>query len=260
VQCVGVWAKDKHFYLRKYIDATRQVRAGYLPPLGTGGAAFIDLFAGPGRARIQKPVEFIDGSPLIALSHDKAPFSSVVLCDIDDENIDVLDKRTEQHRARTSIVRGNCNIKIDEILTHVPKYGLNVALIDPFGASALSFETISKLAKRDRMDLIIHFPMGDLKRNFSREKSLFEKFLGLPEAEWGVKVTKPSDIPRLIGVLRKQLGKFGYPARELRSPAVKNTTNTVLYNLVYASKHPRGDAIWQSITKTLPSGQGSLPL
>jgi three-Cys-motif partner protein len=260
VQCVGAWAKDKHFYLLKYIDATRQVRAQYLPPKGVGGAAFIDLFAGPGRARVKAPREFIDGSPLIALRYETAPFSRVVLCDIDDENIDALRKRTATYGDRCKVVAGDCNAKIAEILSHVPVYGLNVALLDPFAASALSFETIKALAARDRMDLIIHFPMSDLKRNFRTDKKHFERFLGLPEAQWGFKVTKPSDVPKLIGVLRAQLAKFGYPPRELISPAVKNTTNNVLYHLVYASKHPKGDEIWQSITRRLPSGQGSLPL
>lgn len=260
VQCVGIWAKDKHFYLKQYIDATREVRRKFLPPRGTGGACFIDIFAGPGRARIQKPREFIDGSPLLALKYDQVPFSRVILCDIDEENLATLKQRTKQDRDRTTIIAGDCNQRIDEIIQHVPTYGLNVALIDPFGASALSFDSIRTLAARDRMDLIIHFPMGDMKRNFRGTKRHFERFLGLPEADWGISVTKPADIPRLIGVLRTQLAKLGYPKRELMSPAVKNSTNNVLYNLLYASKHQRGDAIWQSITKRLPSGQGSLAL
>ena len=51
---VGPWSAEKHDYLRRYITATRAARARYLPPLGRGGAAFIDLFAGPGRARIRE--------------------------------------------------------------------------------------------------------------------------------------------------------------------------------------------------------------
>ena len=52
LQCVGPWAKEKHDYLGRYVDATRGPRAKYLestPQRRAGGAAFIDLFAGPGQ-------------------------------------------------------------------------------------------------------------------------------------------------------------------------------------------------------------------
>src|SRR5579884_2126049 len=51
VQCVGPWAKEKHDYIRRYIDATREVREKYLRP-GWPGACYIDLYAGPGLARV----------------------------------------------------------------------------------------------------------------------------------------------------------------------------------------------------------------
>jgi hypothetical protein len=46
---VGPWASEKHERLKKYIDAYRSARAMFLPPKGTGGAAYIDLFSRPGR-------------------------------------------------------------------------------------------------------------------------------------------------------------------------------------------------------------------
>ncbi len=38
---------------------------------------------------------------------------------------------------------------------------------------------------------------------------------------------------------------------------IKNDKNNVLYHLVLASKHDRGDQIWQSITRTDGKGQRS---
>lgn len=69
VQCVGSWTRDKHEYLRRYIDATANARAKYV---GRGGAAFLDLFAGPGCARVRTSRLVVDGSPLIALKHEKS--------------------------------------------------------------------------------------------------------------------------------------------------------------------------------------------
>jgi three-Cys-motif partner protein len=195
---------------------------------------------------------------LIAAQHSEAPFTKLLFVDLLQENIDALSARLSTLSKTAGLFRGDCNDAIDELIKQVPVYGLNIALIDPFAASAVSFETIKALAARDRMDLIIHFPMGDLKRNFRAEdKKHFEGFLGLPESQWGLTIRKASDVPKLIGVLRQQLAKLGYTPRDLTSPAVKNTTNTVLYHLVYATKNKLGNKIWASITRINAKGQKS---
>jgi hypothetical protein len=50
---VGVWALEKHERLRKYISAARGARRKYLPPSGTGGATYVDLYCGSGKAIIR---------------------------------------------------------------------------------------------------------------------------------------------------------------------------------------------------------------
>jgi hypothetical protein len=52
--------------LGKYVDAYRSARAMFLPPKGTGGAAYIELFSSPGRSLVDDAGYFIDGSPLVA--------------------------------------------------------------------------------------------------------------------------------------------------------------------------------------------------
>src|SRR6266404_3488674 len=112
VQCVGPWVKEKHHYLRDYIEETSGVRRKYLTPTGgrryAGGAAFIDLFAGPGRARIfssRGPI--IDGSPLVALGHAAAPSTRVILGETDPENVSALRARTAKYGEQVSVVPGN---------------------------------------------------------------------------------------------------------------------------------------------------------
>ena len=92
VQCVGPWSKRKHDILRRYLSASGGPRRGYLPP-APGGAAFVDLFAGPGRARVRTTGELDDGSPLIALKQPLG-FTRLVLCELDPENADALRRRT----------------------------------------------------------------------------------------------------------------------------------------------------------------------
>src|SRR5262245_39313975 len=79
---VGPWAKEKHERLRKYIDISRAVRRKFLQ-LG-GGATYIDLYCGSGRAIIRDVGTKIDGSPLVAFKSARdggAPFSEIHIAD-----------------------------------------------------------------------------------------------------------------------------------------------------------------------------------
>jgi hypothetical protein len=48
---VGAWAKEKHERLRKYVDISRAARRKFVE--GPGGASYIDLYCGSGRAVIR---------------------------------------------------------------------------------------------------------------------------------------------------------------------------------------------------------------
>jgi three-Cys-motif partner protein len=261
VQCVGRWAKEKHDYLNRYIDATKSARALYLRPKGrrpAGGAAYVELFAGPGMARVRDNGEIIPGSPLIALQHQEAPFTRVILCELDDENIAALHARTDTERARTKIIEGDCNAKIGEVIKHVPPYGLNLALVDPYGLRGLAFETLGQLARVRRMDIILHFPLSDMKRNLDRDEEFYDRFLGT--RDWRQRVNSARDVPKLVAFLKERLVQFGYVNNEhVYSPPIKNSTNNTLYHLVFISKDKLGNKIWKSITRTTPHGQPSLP-
>src|ERR1051326_4946978 len=87
---VGEWALEKHERLGKYVDITRPPRRKFTTRTSSrkyiGGAAYIDLFAGPGRARIRDSARVIDGSPIIAAKAALAstvPFSEMHVADSD---------------------------------------------------------------------------------------------------------------------------------------------------------------------------------
>ncbi|MBI3201456.1 MAG: three-Cys-motif partner protein TcmP, partial [Myxococcales bacterium] len=256
VQCVGIWATDKHHYLRQYIEATRAVRAKYLEPKGHGGAAFIDLFAGPGMVRVRDNGEIRPGSPLIALQHREAAFSKLVLADRDPANVAALQARTTSDVARVKIIPGDSNANIDQIASQIPEYGLNIALVDPYALSALKFSSLERLAQFSRMDLIVHFPTADIKRNVRQNENTRQWLTeALGTSRWLKEMTSMIDVGRLIELFKEQLSSLGYGSKAVRSEPIKNNKNLPLYYLVYASKNPRGDAIWQSITKNKPTGQ-----
>lgn len=253
VQCVGPWAEEKHDYLARYIDATWAVRRKYLAPHGDGGAAFVDLFSGPGRARLRNSGRQIDGSPIIALKHAKAPFTKVIACEVDADNVAALRARTEGQADRFVLLAGDCRSTIDDVIRAVPLRGLNIALVDPFGLEALDFQTIAKLTRFARMDLLIHFPTMAIRRNWDQgARQRLPKAIGKETM-----FNNPSDAGRVIDEFRASLSKLGYTGSRIRSIPVK-AGEKVLYHLMFASKDEKGDAIWQSITKTLASGQRAL--
>lgn len=253
---VGPWAVEKHDYLRRYITATKAARRRYLPPVGPGGAAFIDLFAGPGRAQVRGRKEIIDGSPLIAARHSEAPFTHILLCELDPANAAALRRRLESD-ARAQVFEGDCNEEIDRLATAIPPHGLNLALIDPFGATPLRFETLAKLACLDRMDILLHFPTNDLARNLRQHEDRISAFLGTES--WRSRVTKSRDVLKLLDVLREQLLPFGYQNAKVRyEPLLKNTKNAPLYHLVLVAKHGLAERIWRSVIRIEGSGQRRL--
>jgi len=206
--------------------------------------------------RVRDTGEIREGSPLIALHHKEAPFSKLIFCDNEPDNVAALGSRTADDGARVTVLSGDSNVRIEEIATHIPEHGLNIALVDPFALRALKFRTLEHLAKFSRMDLIVHFPTGDIKRNLAQHESTrFALTEALGTSSWISEIKSMTDVPRLIEIFKEQLGSLGYGSTAVRSEPIRNSNNLPLYYLVYASKNARGDKIWQSITKNAPSGQ-----
>ena len=259
LQCVGVWADDKHDYLARYIEATWAARAHYVQASDEhprpGGAAYIDLFAGPGRARIRTTGKVIDGSPLIAGAHQRAPFSKLILCELEPDNVKALAVRTAAYGNRVRIVPGDCARTVDQVIGEIPQHGLNFALVDPFAPSAFRWSILEKLAKVKRMDLLIHFPTNSIKRNFHNNLD-FDAMVGTKE--WRADVRTAHDVPKLVDHLRNSLGKQGYSDENVRSIPIKNTKEGLLYHLVFATKDRLGNKIWNSIVSIEHTGQRNL--
>jgi hypothetical protein len=75
-QGVGEWTPQKHERLAAFIDATWAARERYIPAgYPKGGAAYVDIFAGPGLVRANKD-EVHRGGPLIALAHKQSAVQS----------------------------------------------------------------------------------------------------------------------------------------------------------------------------------------
>jgi three-Cys-motif partner protein len=85
----GAWAKDKLFFLQKYISAFETSMKG--KPWRR--RIYIDLFSGPGKCTTRENSEYFLGSPLISLT-TQYPFTDYYFVDMDADNIHALRTRS----------------------------------------------------------------------------------------------------------------------------------------------------------------------
>ncbi len=274
VQCVGSWAEDKYFFLEKYLNASCEARRMFSDK---GNAVFIDLFSGPGKCIIKHTQKEIDSGGMRALQREKAPFNEYYYFDISKTDKEALEKRTTG-KTGVYIEEGDSNILINKLVSFLLKkpYRYHFAFVDPFGPDGLKFETLRSLAKLSRMDMLIHFPIGAIKRNLKNwiksKDTILDNFLGTEIWRQELKNTSQGTIFRiLIDIFKKQLESVGYPEEGLKMAAsgnniysglpavsIKNTKEVDLYVLILASKHKLAQKIWNSVIKASPDGQKNL--
>jgi three-Cys-motif partner protein len=250
---VGPWASEKHERLRKYIDAYRSVRAKFLPPRGTGGAAYIDLFSGPGRSLVEGTGEFIDGSPVVAYrtaQRSRTRFSDLHFNDIDRDNIDALRQRLSKLGGTANYYSEEASVAVDRIIHALNPAGLHFAFLDPYNLENLPFSIIQRLARLSRMDMLIHVSIYDLQRNLRRylkDGKVLDAFM--PGWRENVDINRNDQAVRTyllhhwLGLIRS-LGTSPAEGIEL----VSATGGQRLYWLVFVSAHELGRRLWNDIS------------
>jgi len=262
IRCVGKWAKEKYYYIGKYLEIFS------IAMKDKWDLCYIDLFAGCGKCRVRETGEEIDGSALIALKL-KYPFKRYFLVDLNPNALYALRERIKGSLVenRVSLKEGDCNEKVNEIIKEIPQRGcLCLSLIDPTGLH-IKFETIRTLTQNRRMDLIITFPEGmAIKRNLEQflrqDDSLLDGYMG--DKNWR-KLYEDElsglDIHyrrrRFIDLYREKLKGIGY--KEIKSAdeiLIKSSEKKLpLYYLLFASKSTLGLRFWSKVREIEHSGQ-----
>ncbi len=221
---------------------------------------FIDLFAGPGRCFIKETKTEFPGSPLQAIEiRDR--FTHYLFNDIDPASITALRTRVASLPAPPVPLyfTQDCNTVVPGIRQALPapEESLELAVIDAWGWE-MSFDALAALTQGRRMDIIVTFPIGFIKRNWKKELDPLDKFLGgdgYKDAFFRAMEQDPGKASRaLLDYYEGRLRGIGYeyPNDQVWIP---NTKQVKLYHMVFASKHPRGDEFWQKIIKRSPKGQ-----
>lgn len=215
--------------------------------------AFIDLQAGPGKNRIG--TEIVLGSPLIAITAPHAA-NHFYFNELDVNLANALRTRLTG-MDRTSIYNKDVNEVVGEIsraVMNLHPRSLNIAFMDPEGLE-LRWDTVAKVAEVPRTDLIINFSSQGILRNYGAGNfQIIDNFFG--SSEWRVILDRNRSQPRrvLIDHYLERLAAFGYktdvdpdlPPAEI---VAKNSRNSELYSVIFASRHDLGSKFWRQAEK-----------
>jgi three-Cys-motif partner protein len=254
---VGEWSRDKHHFLRRYLDAFTESMKGKQ----WSSLHYIDLFAGAGLERLRDSGELEWGSPLIA-AQVPHPFARLHLCELNREKYEALSQRLTRFSLPhpPQVLFGDANIRVGEVVAAIPQGSLSVAFLDPYGLHC-HFSTLKALAEK-RVDLIVFFPDHlDAMRNWkfyeAQPNSNMDQVLG-PGVDWlsnVLKAPKSKWAERLRGLYEKQIRTLGYSEFEYERISAKRHP---LYRLIFCSRDKAATRIWRGISKKKPDGQYSI--
>lgn len=260
VEEVGVWAKEKHDLLRRYIDISRAVRSGWIGPT-KAGARYVDLFCGPGRAKVRKTGELIDGSCVAAWKksvESKAPFSVIYIADADASKLDLATKRLQRLKAPVVPLHGKAVDTARQIAARLHPSGLHFAFVDPFNLGAFDFEVMRAFSRFRRIDMLVHVSKMDLQRNLGFNVGMQQKAFETFAPGWRSKVNLNQSQPNIrrdvFDYWRGLVSNLGIDA-STDMKLISGSRNQPLYWLLLVAKHDLAHRFWATVSN---SGQGKL--
>lgn len=252
VESVGPWAVDKLKIVTDYIQASSAARRRYLG----SGAAYIDVFCGPGRSKIRTTGKTIDGSPVAAFKKagaSLAPFTVMHISDADPELLSSGETRLIKLKAPVRVTPGPASSAMPKIVQQLNVLGLHFAFLDPHNLGALSFDLFESLARLKRIDVIVHVSLADLRRNANRYTSAAHDQFDRLAPGWRDHIR--TDINQ--GALRAAIIQYwsakvealGLP-RATHCELITATQNQQLYWLIFLGKHDLAHSLWSKISSS----------
>ncbi|MXW24254.1 MAG: three-Cys-motif partner protein TcmP [Chloroflexi bacterium] len=226
---------------------------------------YADLFAGPGLCVDEDTGEERPGSSLMAARH--AEFDAVFLNDVSPDAVAALKERVGgEHSGRVRIAEMDCNDAATAARKHLftpadERSTLGLAVIDPT-AFQISFDAIRQMTSELRIDLIITFMTGYIRRFIGEAalESALDRFFGTDAWRNLIPGRSPERLTyrALLDLYEDQLRSIGYTVFDDRQQA-RNRAGASIYHMVYASKHERGGDFWEKISQRDHVGRVRLP-
>lgn len=223
--------------------------------------AYVGLYSGAGRARIQETGEIVETAAM-AVFRLPDPFTHHVFVDQDERCTSALAQRIRALPGSHApvILTGDVNALVAEIRGALPTYSrdrglLSYCFVDPFAAD-LKFATIRALGQL-KMDFLILLMLGfDARVNFrtyleDEPNTRIAELIDAPNwrEEWRRESStrRSRVIPFLMRKFDEAMVRIGYQSvASDQSLSVKvHRMGVLLYQLVFYSKHPLGQAFWE---------------
>lgn len=263
VEEIGAWSSEKTDLLCSYIKISSAARRMYLPPRGNGGACYIDLFCGPGGASVKQTGKFVPAGCVSAWQasvESGAPFSKVIIGDMDEVRLSAAKTRLERLGAPVTAILGPAKETVFPAIQKAGGQGLHFAFLDPYNLGSLDFHVFETLARLTRIDILVHVSQMDLQRNFDRhsvaEGSPLDSFC----PGWRMSVDMLSS-QRTARQAYFEYWRTCVAANGVLTNAemrlITGPGNQPLYLLLLAAKHELAHKFWQIVAKK-DDGQGRL--
>ena len=253
---VGAWTEDKYTLVALY---DRLFSTGMKNKWPT--RVYIDLYSGPGFARIRGTNRVVMASPLLALGLPD-PFDKYVFCENEPPLLTALEGRVKRlyPKSDARYVIGDCNERIDDVCSHIPTpskdHGvLSFCFVDPYDIS-IRFSTVRRLSAYYMDFLFLLAVHMDANRNvehyLSPGSSKIEDFVGLPELRerWRMADGRRTKFPRYLAEeYAGRMQTLGYlptswdNMKQVRS----DEKNLPLYRLALFSRHPLAYEYWDEV-------------
>jgi three-Cys-motif partner protein len=232
------------------VDISRAVRKKFV---GKGGATYIDLFCGPGRARVRETTRIVDGSALAAAKQaieSKTGFTELYIADSNESFLSAASARLDRLGVTTKAYVGTSEHTVQQIAPVLGQFGLHFAFLDPYDLRSLPFTVIERLAGFKHMDILIHVSAQDLQRNLRRYIERGQSPLDSFAPRWRQVVDKLDPDANIrnkifvhwLGLIR---ACDMHPAQGVEE--VTGTRNQHLYWLVFVARHKLALRFWEDI-------------
>ncbi len=261
----GFWTYAKLHYLNEYL--CRFIVS--MRKKNWRAIHYIDLFAGPGRNRLDNG-KVIHGSPVLALLQPR-PFDHYFFGDGDQRTLDILNRRCRAIPGRADVIEylpGDANKSVDKVCRYIQKKdkvfipnvggSLNLAFLDPEGLE-LHWDTVAKLAAY-RTDMIIYYPQMGITRDADIIPDTIDLLFGDKQWREIYKRFKRGELQylhrSLLDYYKQKLQRFDYIVEDpIPEPLFTNSKEAPMYRLLFVSKHPLGNKFWGDVNQRLPTGQ-----
>lgn len=248
---VGRWVPEmKHTFLAKYVEGTRRAREKFKQRV------YVDLFCGPGRIQVKGETMTRPGGAQVAWKHsllDASAFTSCLVGDLDAARAAACVERLRDMGAPAAAFPGAAESTVDQVLGHIPKSALCLAYLDPYNLQYLSFNVIEKLARLRFVDFAVHFSTMDLRRNilmeYNPERARFDDAApGWRQHVDPLAFVRGDADEAFFDYWCGLVKKLGFSISR-RMPLVRDDGNRPLYHLVFFSRHPLPNKIWDDVAQ-----------